>query len=83
MADLLSVEEARHRILSAVRPLPSEVVSADDVLGRVLAEDVVSELDLPPFRSSAMHGYAVDAGDGGELPIAGETRAGHPYEGAL
>ncbi|MFL5896786.1 MAG: gephyrin-like molybdotransferase Glp [Thermoleophilaceae bacterium] len=83
MNDLLSVDEARHRILSAVRPLPSEVVSADDVLGRVLAEDVVSELDLPPFRSSAMDGYAVIAGDGGELPIIGESRAGHPYEGAL
>lgn len=49
-------------------------------LGRVLAEDVVSDLDLPPFDSSAMDGFAVIAGPAAELTIVGESRAGTPAE---
>ena len=80
---LLSVDEARSRVLAAVRPLGSERVAVDDSLGRVLAEDVVSELTLPPFDSSAMDGFAVIAGPGGELPVVGESQAGRPFEGEL
>src|SRR4051794_30138973 len=83
MPGLISIEEARSRVQAAVRQLPSEQVAAPHVLGRVLAEDVAAEFDLPPFRSSAMDGFAVIAGDGGELPVVGESRAGHPYKGAL
>jgi molybdopterin molybdotransferase len=49
----------------------------------VLAEDVVSELDLPPFDSSAMDGYALVAGPGGELPVVGESQAGRPFDRRL
>jgi len=52
-------------------------------LGRVLAEDVAAELDLPPFRSSAMDGFALVAGPAAELPVVGESRAGRPYEGIV
>jgi molybdopterin molybdotransferase len=81
--DLLSIDEARGRILAAVRALPAETVTAAQTLGRVLAEDVTSGLTLPPFDSSAMDGYAVVAGEAGELPIVGESRAGRPFEGMV
>src|SRR4051812_31543253 len=82
-ADLISVDEARSRVLAAVRPLPAETVATADALGRVLAEDVVSGLELPPFASSAMDGFALVAGPGRELPVAGESRAGRPFEGRV
>jgi molybdopterin molybdotransferase len=83
MADLISIAEARERVLAAVRPLPPEVVAIDDALGRAVAEDVRSEEDLPPFDSSAMDGYAVVAGPAAELPVVDESRAGRPAERAL
>jgi molybdopterin molybdotransferase len=83
VADLISVEETRTRVLAAVRPLPAEPVASADALGRVLAADVVSELALPPFDSSAMDGFAVVAGPPGELPVVGESRAGTPFGGTL
>ena len=80
---LIPVDEARSRVLAAVRTLPSEQVAAGDVLGRVLAEDVVAGFELPPFDSSAMDGFAVVAGAGGELPIVGESQAGAPFAGEV
>jgi molybdopterin molybdotransferase len=78
MPELISIAEARARVLAAVRPLPAEDVPLDQALGRVLAEDARAEGDLPPFDSSAMDGYALVAGPGGELPVTGESRAGTP-----
>jgi molybdopterin molybdotransferase len=83
MADLISIAEARERVLDAVRPLPAEDVPIDAALGRVLAGEVRSAGDVPPFDSSAMDGYAVVAGAAGELPVVGESRAGLPAERAL
>jgi molybdopterin molybdotransferase len=83
MADLISIAEARERVLAAVRPLPAEDVAIDAALGRVLAAEVCSAGDVPPFDSSAMDGYAVVAGRAGELPVVGESRAGRPAERAL
>jgi molybdopterin molybdotransferase len=81
--DLISVNEARDLVVAAVRPLGAERVPVDDALGRVLAEDVVADVDLPPFDSSAMDGYALVAGPGGELPVVGESQAGRPFEGEI
>ncbi len=78
MADLLPISEARELVLSAVRPLPAEEVPLAEALGRVLARDAHSPLDVPPFDSSAMDGYAVVAGQAGELRVVGEARAGYP-----
>ena len=61
-------------------PLGSEDVALDAAAGRVLAEEVASELEVPPFDSSAMDGYATAAGPAAELPVIGEARAGHPFE---
>jgi molybdopterin molybdotransferase len=83
MADLITIAEARSRVLEAVRPLAAEPVPVAEALGRVLAEDVESAISVPPFDSSAMDGYAVIAGDGGELKVIAEARAGHPADMAV
>jgi len=78
---MLDFERARLHILDQIKPLPSELVPVAEADGRVLAEDLVSSLDLPPFDYSAMDGYAVQAaGFNGEgpwrLPVTIEQRAG-------
>ena len=79
MASLLSFEEAQARVLAAVRPLPAELVPIAEAGGRVLAEDARARVDLPPFSSSAMDGFAVKAADlPATLPITGESAAGNP-----
>ncbi|HEX6651838.1 MAG TPA: gephyrin-like molybdotransferase Glp [Thermoleophilaceae bacterium] len=83
MNDLITIDEARRRVLSAVTRLGDEVVSLTDALGRVLAEDVSSTLPVPPFDSSAMDGFAVVAGPAAELAVVGEARAGHPFPGVV
>jgi molybdopterin molybdotransferase len=83
MADLIAIAEARGRVLEAVRPLSAEPVGIADALGRVLAEPVGSGISVPPFDSSAMDGYAVIAGDAGQLELVDEARAGHPATTAV
>jgi molybdopterin molybdotransferase len=76
----LSIDEARDRVLAAVRgPLAPEDVAVQEALGRVLAEDVAAERDVPAFDNSAMDGFAVRSGPAGRtLGIVGESRAGAP-----
>ncbi|WP_341920978.1 gephyrin-like molybdotransferase Glp [Hydrocarboniphaga effusa] len=81
--DMLSVDEALARVLDPLRPLQSETLPLHSIpqlaLGRVLAEPVRSTLDLPPFRQSAVDGYAVRHADlqniPCELPVASEIAA--------
>jgi molybdopterin molybdotransferase len=81
---LLTFEEAQGRILAAARALPAEPVQVSAAAGRVLAEDVRSAVDLPPFPSSAMDGYAVRTVDlPGTLRVVGESAAGAPFAGTL
>jgi molybdopterin molybdotransferase len=76
---LLSIDEARARVLAAVRPLEVEDVALDGALDRVLAEDVTATADVPGFANSAMDGFAVRSGPAGRrLSIVGESRAGAP-----
>ena len=75
MPPLLPVETAREMVLAAVGPLGSEDVPLESARGRILAEEVTSPADVPPFDSSAMDGFAVPPGASGELAIAGESRA--------
>ncbi|MEM8768092.1 MAG: gephyrin-like molybdotransferase Glp [Pseudomonadota bacterium] len=82
----LDLQEARRRIIAeAVPPRESEAVSTATAKGRVLAADVASPVDLPPFPSSAMDGYAyADAAAADKsLRVVGASLAGHPYPGAL
>ncbi|MGH7572944.1 MAG: molybdopterin molybdotransferase MoeA, partial [Gemmatimonadota bacterium] len=74
-----SVGEAQRAILRYAPRLPTERVAVGQALGRVLAEPVISRLDLPPWDNSAMDGYAVRAADvleGKRLPIALDVPAG-------
>jgi molybdopterin molybdotransferase len=75
---VITVEEARERLL-AIRPVPrTENVPLADAVGRVLAEpSVVAPIDVPPFANSAMDGFAVRAADlPGRLRVTGEVAAG-------
>ena len=84
MADLISLEEALARIFEQVRPLDAEPVPLAAAAGRVIAEDARSPVDLPPFASSAMDGFAVRSGDTpGRLPIVARIAAGVPAPRAL
>jgi molybdopterin molybdotransferase len=81
---LLSVEEARARMLAGVKALGVEKVSLAAALGRVLAADVIASRDQPPFAASAMDGWAVRALDGaGPRRIIGESAAGHGFGGVV
>lgn len=60
---MISVEEARAYILQHFKPLETEHVALSDALDRVLAEDIVSPINVPPHNNSAMDGYAVRAED--------------------
>jgi molybdopterin molybdotransferase len=84
MPSLPSIDEARATLLAAVHPLEPVNLPVGDTLGLVLAEDVAAAQDVPAFANSAMDGYAVRAGQAGQkLRIAGESRAGAPYEGTV
>jgi molybdopterin molybdotransferase len=81
---LPTIEEALALVLAHVRPLPAEEVPIGAAAGRVLAEDGHAAVDLPPFDSSAMDGYAVRAADTpGTLRLTGASAAGRPAEAAL
>jgi molybdopterin molybdotransferase len=60
---MLSVDEALELVLASFNRLPTEEIDIADGLGRVLAENVEAENDLPPFANSSMDGYAVQSGD--------------------
>jgi molybdopterin molybdotransferase len=81
---LPSIDEARATLLAAVHPLDPVNLPVGDTLGLVLAEDVAAAHDVPAFANSAMDGYAVRSGQVGQkLRVAGESRAGAPYEGTV
>ncbi len=84
---MLTLPEARARILDRARPLPAEDAAYLDAVGRVLAEDVLAPRQHPLADNSAMDGYAMRAADlvGASsstpvtLPIAGESAAGRAF----
>lgn len=84
---MLSVDEAVSIILSKAQPLDSESISIDNAMGRVLAEDVIADTDLPPFNRAQMDGYAVRSTDVAKVPaklrIVGEAVAGRSWPGFL
>ena len=77
----MTLEEALQRLLGAVHPLPAtESLSTFDALGRVLAADVRSALDVPPADNTSMDGYALRSADvtfsGTVLPVSQRIPAG-------
>jgi molybdopterin molybdotransferase len=84
MAGLLSLAEARARVLASVRALGAEELSVAAAAGRFIAEDALAAVDLPPFASSAMDGFAVRADDTpGRLPVVARIAAGVPAPRSL
>lgn len=81
---MIPTHEARQRIVSALSPVSTEVVSLAQAYGRVLAEDAVARTTQPPHDVSAMDGYAVRQADVRSLPAiltqVGEARAGGRYD---
>lgn len=83
---MLSVDEARERVLAAFGPLPLVEVDLQDALGLVAAANVSAPHALPPFDNSSMDGYAVRSADVVRateatpvaLDLVGESRAGSP-----
>jgi molybdopterin molybdotransferase len=79
VAELLTLEEAQHLVLERAVPLPAEPVPLEWAAGRVLADAARAVVDLPPFPSSAMDGFAVRAADTpGKLPVVFRVAAGRP-----
>jgi molybdopterin molybdotransferase len=88
---MISVEEARARILDVMERLPAETRALPEALGQVLAEDVFSGLTIPPLDNTSMDGYAVRAIDTRgatervprTLKVIGEVAAGYIYNGRV
>ena len=81
---MISVEEARERILTGLQPTTGEVVALANAWGRVTAAPVIARLTQPPADVSAMDGYALRAADGAlgaTLAVIGSAPAGHPFAG--
>jgi molybdopterin molybdotransferase len=83
---MISVGEARERIVAGIAPLPAEVVALADAWGRTAARPVIARLTQPPVDVSAMDGYALRAADGtlgARLTVTGAAPAGHPFDGTV
>jgi molybdopterin molybdotransferase len=77
--ELLTLEQAQALVLARARPLAAERVPLEHAAGRVLAEPAIAVVDLPPFPSSAMDGYAVRSADTpGTFPVVARIAAGSP-----
>lgn len=84
---MISVEQARARILATAPAPRAEIVMLGEAAGRTLAAPVVAKRDQPPADMSAMDGYAVRAKDaaspGAKLKVIGEAPAGRPFMGEV
>ncbi len=85
----LTLEQARERIIADLAPVTTvEQLALRQALGRVLARDVISTIDVPAHTNSAMDGYAVRSEDlpaegGTTLRVIGDAFAGHPFAGEV
>jgi len=90
-ADMISVEEARARILAHFAPLPAEETTLTEALGQVLAEDARGHFNIPPLDNTGMDGYAVRVADTSSaspatpvrLRVIGYLPAGSVYDGVV
>jgi molybdopterin molybdotransferase len=84
---MITVDQAHNIILQRVQPLGVEEVRIEDAAGRILAEPVRADIDLPPFDRARMDGYAVRSSDVStapvELRVLGEIAAGAEFSDAV
>jgi molybdopterin molybdotransferase len=87
MTPMISVAEAIRIVKEQTESLAVESIALADALGRVLAEDVVADSDLPPFDRAQMDGYAVRSADTAKakarLRVVGESAAGRGWNDLL
>lgn len=80
----LSVNQGVARILSKVTPLrDTETLPLTQALGRILAQDAISPINVPQHTNSAMDGYAIAHSDHAAFKVVGEVFAGHAYDAVL
>lgn len=81
---MISVDQALRIVLNKVQPLGSEPVAIQNAFNRILAEDIIADIDLPPFDRARMDGYAVRSSDFGHTPVKlqviGEIAAGAQFD---
>ena len=63
MVDLISVLDAQNLIISKINPVEPVITSLKSAYGRILAQDIYSNVDLPPFTNSSMDGFALRSTD--------------------
>lgn len=84
---MISVAEARDRILAALSPCGAETVAVSESLGRVLAADLAARVTQPPSAVSAMDGYAVRGADVATAPVTlrqiAAVAAGGAFDGTV
>lgn len=81
---MISVQDALKYVRSHRPTLGHEKISIEDALGRMLAEDLISPLNMPPFPAANMDGYAVSSCEPQQrLKIIGDAAAGHPFAGRI
>ena len=76
---MLTVEEALDRVMRVIPQAMTERVGLGSAVGRVLAEDVASPDELPPWTASAMDGFAVRAADVPAELTVNETEIGRAH----
>lgn len=77
---MISLEDCRSRVLDGLAPVcEAQPVELEQACGRVLAEDILARLDMPPADNSAMDGYALPPEDAPSFAVIGESLAGHPF----
>lgn len=83
--NLISIERATELVRQSVCPPKSEgeFITLSDSLGRILAVNIYSPIHMPPFRQSAMDGYALRIGDSLQYRLIGEIKAGDAHQPSL
>ena len=77
---MISVNEALSIVANVSKNHAYKTLSLGDALNYILYEDVISPIDMPPFRQSAMDGYAIKWSEDDLFSIAGETKAGDSHK---
>ena len=84
---MITVDQALSIVLDRVEELGSETVALGDAHGRILREDVIADIDLPPFDRARMDGYATRSADVAAAParlrVIGEVPAGARFDGKV
>ena len=80
---MISIDDARTRILAPLTPTPPEIVPLAQAWSRVTAAPVIARTTQPPADVSAMDGYALHGGSGSSRRVIGTAPAGHPFTGRI